>query len=343
MIYYMIHKDEFMSEMQSGINQVAVQYGDYFILRFKSVNDLPLLIDNKYKRLVNSEVLSNKILIDNGEQLSVKKDQSLDVKGIKQDDLLGIQKVAVLKPSGESYTLATHDLCDPCSWERGSTEVTGEALSSNNDLTFTSVNSHWIDLTHGRYYKEDDLSNKKEPKVYIDGVIQTDGYSVNYDSGSITFDNPVLGFVTCDYYHSNTSEWVLEPSQGKKLNLEHAEIQFGKDINMNAPLSFKVMAYNPYFNPAEPPSDENPLRVQYSEIKYKSIKDVIIGANLGQGYIPKVSGLQNDVVVFPFNYSTIIPIQSSLGMQIVVSIEGHQPYAGEFAVCTFYLLEENET
>ena len=117
------------------------------------------------------------------------------------------------------------------------------------------------------------------------------------------------------------------------MMIEHAELNFTKDIDLNAAIAFEIWVYNPY---------DLPNKVKYQEIVYKNIKDIISSANLGQGFIPKCSGLENDVLVFPFNYATVKPFQSSVGAELRLTIDGDEPFPGEWGNATFYILSKDE-
>lgn len=282
--------------------------------------------------------------------------QSLSNKQLdKRSPTTGRPEIQTMKPEGSSATRVTHDWCDKTTWYQESTQVTGETMSDSGDgLTFNSANPFWIDLTHGKLYDEYNLSDKKVPKVYDNAVEVTTGFTIDYSSGDVTFDSTPTGPISCDYWYAGSSCYILAPTPGKTLFIEHAELQFASNIEMNNPMNFQIWVYNPLFNGANPvdaddetwypgkPGGLNPLKFIYQIIKYKNIRDIINAANLGQGIIPKVSGLVNDVQVFPFNYATVKPFQSSLGAELRVTIDGDIAMTGEWATATFYILSEDE-
>lgn len=250
-------------------------------------------------------------------------------------DTKGRPIYAPVKPSGLSDgTLVTHDLCDKTTWYQQSTEHTGISLSNISGNTYGNVShTHWIDLTHGKLYGEDDLIDKKEPKIYLDGVEQNSGFTIDYSLGQVTFDNAPSGVVTADFWKAGSSLFTIIPSVGKVLALEHAELQFSENVIMSGAVNFEIWVYNP---------NDLPNKFPYKKIKYKNIKDIINAANLGQGYIPKISGLQHNVIVFPFNYIATKPLQSSVGAELRISIDGDGEFQGEWATATFYFLSEDE-
>lgn len=262
-------------------------------------------------------------------------------------------RVAAYRPEGSSATKVSHDWTDPTTWYGESVEVTGETLTTSDDLTFSALNDDWIDLTNGKVYDEFNMANKREPVVYVDDVETTTGFTVDYSDGSVTFSASQAGkTIKADYWHQNGSCYLLEPDAGKILIIEHAELQFTKDIEVASPISFEVWVYNPYFNPANPVVDYDPtspsiahhncLRFPYQVIKYKNMKDMINAANLGTGEIPAVGELQNPTCVYPFNYATVKPFKSSQGAQLRICLDNDTALGGEWGTATFYILSEDE-
>lgn len=245
-----------------------------------------------------------------------------------------IPKVAVYRPEGSSTTVVSHDWTDPCTWYSKSSRATGETLTLDTGKIYDFANQNVIDLTHGRHYNEDVLTGY-ELKVYDNAVLKTEDtdYTMDYENGKVTFDAgyTVNGPVTADYSYANGSEWVLKPATGKVLHIEHAELQFSRNVQMN-PVAFEIWVYNPY---------DLPNKVKYQEIIYKNIKDVIGAANLGQGYIPAIDTLTEDIIVFPFNYATVKSLKDSDGAELRVRILDDTKYIGEFATATFYVLSED--
>lgn len=246
----------------------------------------------------------------------------------------GRLEIQVMKPEGSSATIVSHDFTDKCTWYQGSIEVTGESLTDSGDgLTFNSANDYWIDLTHGRVYSEDFISPLRVPKVYVDSVEQNSGYSINYESGDVTFDSSPSGAVSADYWHASSGTFTVAPDAGKILTLEHAEVQFTKDCNLVSPLSFEIWAYNPY---------DLPNKVPVKILKYKSMKDIINTGNLGTGYIPAIGNITNDILVFPFNYITVIHLKSSQGLELRITSDNDDAISGEWGTVTLYVMSEDE-
>lgn len=247
----------------------------------------------------------------------------------------GNQLFGIHKPVGLSDgTKVSHDFCNKTTWHQSATNHTGITLADQGANVFKhSSHTYWIDLTHGNFYQEDFLNDSMEPVIYDNAVEVTSGITINYADGSVTFDVAPTGPITADFWKAGDSTFIVAPDSGKKLLLEHAELQFSENINMSSPIHFQVWAYNPA---------DLPNKMIYKEVIYKNIKDVINSANLGQGFIPKISGLTENVIVFPFNYLSMIELKSSLGAEMRIKVANDVEFAGEWGTATFYFISENE-
>lgn len=264
-----------------------------------------------------------------------------------RSSITGVQRVAVEKPDIPSTSITSHDFCDPCTWFTKSVRVEGQTLTLETGKTYGSPSTKWIDLTHGRVTDEDDFAENYVPVIYDNGValVEDLDFTINYLNGKVTFaENYIVqGTITADFSHATSSHFVLEPIAGKTLIIEHAELNFSKDCSMNTPISFEIWVGNQLFNPQEPESPTNPLRVLYKKKRYKNEKDLINAANLGQGEIAQWGNLPHPVIVFPFNYVTLQPMRSSQLTQLIIHLdndtEGNQvPLQGSWGTSTFYVM-----
>ena len=255
------------------------------------------------------------------------------------------QEVTIRKPEGRGLNIATHDYAEETSWYTNSVEILGESLGTTGDTKIFTTAFKLIDLTHGKVYKEGSISNQRIPVIYDNAVEVTSGYTIDYTAKTITFDAIPTGPVTADYYKPTDNTWIGTPPAGKEWGIEHSELQFASNLAALVPgqeLQFRLYADNPYYDPEVEESPTNPVKVVVYETIYKSIRDVVIGSNDGQGVISAVADLLVDAVVLPFHYTNIIPVKSSLGMDIRISISGGVELNCDWAVTTLYLSESDE-
>jgi len=155
----------------------------------------------------------------------------------------------------KAVSIVSPNLGNRCTWYQKSVKVTAETLTnSGNDLLFTSVNPWWIDI----YNPKLTYSHKQLPKrdasfgrhsdwavlVYVDGVLQTSGYTLNYVNGTVTFAASKAGnTITTTYWHTNgvanCSEWLFSPAAGKKFIISCVELQY----SMNMPATFDTIRF----------------------------------------------------------------------------------------------------
>jgi len=304
--------------------------------------------DHEYKILLYDESIVHKCIIDKEDTTDLDdfEDNYKAKSNIRRlSTEYEAQSVHVLKPTEPSTKAVSHRWNDKTTWYQGSTRVTGEALSDSGDgLTFNSANTHWINLANGLIYQEDDISSPYLAKIYVNAVLQTSGYTINYATGDVTFSASKSGqTITADYSYAVSSLWTLEPSSGKMLNIEHTEVQFAGDVKIpNAYhgdsnttwFDFSIWVYNPA---------DLPNKIQYSNTRYKSEADIISDANLAYphrqfGNLPGT----DEYLTFPFNYGSLQVLRNSVGAELRVSLKDDIPIEGSFANLTVYFLSRDE-
>lgn len=244
---------------------------------------------------------------------------------------------------GDQVIIVSHNWCDPCTWYQQSTRVAGETLDDYGDgYSFLSGHARWIDLSHGRLYREDIVSAPYLPKIYVDGYQAEErapfsdsggDFTVDYWTGTVTFLSSQAGkTVTADYSHENGSLFTVAPTAGKKLWVERTEVQFTCDVVLNDTVHFQGWAYNPYDPPHKVPVT--------SKTTYKTARDYVDEANGVYPIVPAFGGPARGVavghMVFPFNYLQIKELRYSQGVEIRVWLEGDTPFGGTFGTATFY-------
>jgi hypothetical protein len=253
----------------------------------------------------------------------------------------GMQKVAIYEPEGDASTVVSHNFADPCSWYQGAVQVVAGALTNTTGNTYADPQgkTNWIDLEHGRLYNEDTIMSRSNDcykvRVYVDGVLQTTGITIDYVAGTVTFASPVTGVVTASYWYSDKSYYGIRPTIGKTLAIKATEIQFSTNTIINCPFVFE-----PWFV-GHPTYGTMPVPGQ--RIAYKNARDFISAANQGQGIVQKWGELTQDVMVFPFLYARPKAIRYSDCIEIRIYTKDHLPVGGEYATGTFYVTIDDET
>jgi hypothetical protein len=263
--------------------------------------------------------------------------------------------------SGSAINFYSPNFCNQTTWYKGSTLVSDFVLTDSGDQTTYNTNgTHpgpWVDMYHGKLFNEDALV-AAHPEYGLKVEVQTGGtgsfvekaqnsfdkidgdYSVNYDSGTVTFNSAIGGsdVVRATFAVAPaTMTWTMQPSAGKRLKLMYAEFQMTSDVEMTDDIWYQTWAFNPY---------DFPNKVKVFEYRYKTISDLLYEST---GVFPLVAGFggngprglgDHDIIIFPFRYNTARDIYASQGVEI--RIVTNSVHIGTMATTTLYCLEEAE-
>lgn len=170
----------------------------------------------------------------------------------------GIPQIAIAPTTGSETVIASHNLCDKCSWFGDSVRVTGETLTDTGDgKLFGSAHTHWIDMISGRVHNDDgwvqDQKNRNpgDPHGYqvtvkVNGVAQTmrgpfeatgGDYEVIWETGQVNFFASPAAAPVADYSYATTSTFYIRPTPGKVLRILKAEV----DVAMGAVMTDTVV------------------------------------------------------------------------------------------------------
>lgn len=262
--------------------------------------------------------------------------------------------------------------CDKTTWWEKSTAVVGETLTDSGDLTtYNSANDHWICLHHGKVTQEHNINSNYQVKVYVDAVEKTENsqgttdgdYSVNYDTGDVTFNSAQAGgaVITADYSYSpdtaGNSCWTVAPDSGKKLSLRAVEVQFSVDIDLTDTAIFEIYGFVEVFAPHlwdgyDPPGPYPAgTKIPLQANKYPRMHNYIDESQQAYPNVPALGGnswrgMQQQMQIFRWPYThdfgQYVELASSKGMELRIFLEADTPFGGERAVATLYARSEDE-
>ena len=219
------------------------------------------------------------------------------------------------RKDGSGLVVVTYNWCDKCTWYQGSTRKTGHALTLDTGLVYDSGIQNWIDLTHGRLYREDLVSADYLVKVY-DGATELTERTPFADSGG---------------------DYVVDYKTGK-VTLAQAPSGAVTDIDLTDTIHFQAWAYNPEDLP-------NKIAVT-AKTTYKTVGDFVDEARGVYPQIPAFGGssrgLTQPTLNFPFKYMQLKELFYSQGLEIRVWLENDTEFAGERATATFYCSSYDE-
>jgi len=270
--------------------------------------------------------------------------------------------------TGSSPTIVTPNWCDKCTWYYTSVRVTEEVLVNTGDSqSWSSAHTFWIDLGHSRLTQEHFLAAvDRSVKVWVDGVLKTENpletttadYTVNYETGVVTFNAPLAGgaVVTATYNYAVDSMWSLVPPPGKSFGLRAVEVQFSEDVELTDTATFAPFGPIDIFAPQLLQSNGGPYpsgtKIPLQTNRYPRMHNFIDEAQHAYAQIPAMGGpswrgMQQPMRIFrwPYtnSYGAMVEIRSSLGMELRIWLENHTPFVGERSVATLYARLDVET
>lgn len=266
--------------------------------------------------------------------------------------------------TGDEVIVATHNYSDPTTWFCESVRVTDEVPTDSGDgLTWNLANTNVIDLVHGKVLAEDryvaEVAHGYQVVVRVDDVEMTmrepyeasgGDYTVDFENGTITFESSQAGnSVEVDYSYAAGSGFCLKPSDGKVLNIEHAEAQFSEDAVFSDGIFFEVRM------PAEileviqgyPAGTIAPAgtMIPVDVTKYKTFDNLVdeaVGAFPVIYPITGPRGATQKRYGFPFRYGTIRALQASLGVELWIYLQHNYAFGGERTTATFYCVSKDD-
>ena len=258
-------------------------------------------------------------------------------------------------PTVSGATIVSHDFGDRTTWYQRAVQVGGEVLSPDvSETVFSAANDWWVDIRSPRltydtdrvYEKDGSTSDhsKWDVDIRVDGVAVATGFTINYQTGVLTFDSPQTGkTVTATYWHTSgvvkPSLWVLNPGPGKKFTIEHIEVQMSKNT-----------VYTPYrveawagdlsgLGAAYEPFSQAMYDAGYGvdQSKYRGIRDMLNVCNRGYT-LPPTNELSDDTLVYPFYYTRAKELRGDWGVLLAISIDNDTEFANcELGTITFYI------
>ena len=296
----------------------------------------------------------------------------VDIQGPATSD--GRLVTAQTKPDYDEVKMFSHNFADKTTWYPDSARIEYEVLSELESGTGRYVSTHrsWIDLTHGKVAQEDVIiaGYDYRPTIHVYDVngVELDGYAeedphteegqytVDYVAGEVAFDSDKIpendGYVKACYSYATTSTMYVTPAAGKQLDLLRAEAQFTTDIVMKDSVTFQLYVYTAVIEAAlslpagtlGPPGSRYPYG---DATRYKSTADFVAEANGNYPVCPAFGGsswrgMRHPIITLPFDYNALKPLQSSLGAEVRVWLDHHEPHEGAYGTVTFYCHSKDE-
>jgi hypothetical protein len=270
---------------------------------------------------------------------------------------------ATTKSDATKATLYSFDWTDRTTWYPDSVRVVNEAPASLGAGAYQLAHTDVIDTYHGNLTGEDFLLDaggfSYRVAITVDGTPQTEqnpalgaggDFTVDYYTGVVQFlagHEPGGGAaVLVTYHYATTSRFIIKPLPGRILTLDNVECQFSEDVIFNDSISFQPMGPWEFFAPGLglPPGTMIPLG---NPVRYKGMKDIFNDATRAYPKYPALGGpswrgSQTPTIVCCWDYIGATVLQSSLGIEIWLSLDNNIKFGGDFATATFYCTSSPE-
>jgi hypothetical protein len=274
----------------------------------------------------------------------------------------GLVRTSSEKSDSSKQNFFSHNWSDKTTWYTESVKVTDEvATNSGNDILYNLANDYVIDVYHGKTFGEDFLkdssNNTYRVIVKVNDVVKTEqdphyssggDYTINYTNGTVTFLSAldVADVVKVTYYYATGSSFYIRPAAGYKLNIIMAEVQFAKNIVMNDSIIFQPYGYVDVFAPQYMPGIPSGTKIPLGDpVVYKTITDLQADAFRAYATYPVMSasnwrGLDQELIIFDWDYTSSTPLRSDYGMEIKMSLQHDAVAGGSYATASFYCTTE---
>jgi hypothetical protein len=297
------------------------------------INMLGVVITIFFKAALSADeqtTLSNIVSSHNGEPLELIPSQ-VEIVNVDITSTEKAQKVATTKLEGSSSTLVSHNFCDRTTWWTQSVRVLGEQLNSENNLVYTSAHLNWIDLVHGKVAYEDRISSTYAVKVYVNSILITSGYSIDYSAGAVTFEQSQEGnAVTADYSYENGSRWAVSPSSGKMVKLIGTQVKVSDDVSFG---EAGAVIFQPYLKTGSPAG---------SATIYKSVMDLLTCVPEKTTRLQKFGEMTHDMISMDYSYITSKDFKYSQNVEVRIWLSNNKPISGSFAYITAHIISLDE-
>ncbi|RLC83505.1 MAG: hypothetical protein DRJ03_17040 [Chloroflexi bacterium] len=252
-----------------------------------------------------------------------------------------MKEVVPVKRFAIQKRFVSHDFCDKCTWWQRSVDFE-DVEATPTDTSYTTYQLPYEYIIDKKRISDRNSVEGKDFVVKVNGTVVTEGYTVNYEAGQITFDTALSSTdtVTASGAYATSSLYEITAREGYRLILTYVESQFTLNLTVNDALVFELVLNNE--------STGNEDKIIHRQVYYGA-KDMLNQANMPV-VIEPFAELTQKVIVLPWNYLTqyaIYPVgypadaQNMEFNKLRLYLENDQPYTNcEIATGTFYCIVE---
>lgn len=259
-------------------------------------------------------------------------------------------------PEGRRCDIYTSDFCKKETWWQDSQRVTGETLTDSGDhKTYNPATArYWVDVMHGKVFRERDLREDYAPVIKVDGVIKTENppgyttghYSIDYATGDVTFNSALSGteVVTADYSYVRTSLFKAVAPDGYVWTSNTVKVMYSKNIGMRDSVFFQLWGnlgagMQPLSSP-EIYQTLDDLKKDASRIEWEDSIETGGGGDHDSWRMPTVPRV---FLYYDYSDRAANALQGAYSMAIYCWLENDIPFVGEMGAASFFGRKDEET
>ena len=232
-----------------------------------------------------------------------------------------------------SKSFTSTDFSDRKTWFFDYTRVPDEVMSTADNIVYSSTrtpkagwNHSWIDWREIPNHKRQSDPTNMRTVVKKNDVVITDGFTIDYDNGTVTFSaaNAPTDVIKVSYSYGNSSKFDLMSTPGKRLRLDYVEVQISKDAVM--PENNFLMFQSIYNGPAIPPDALGPghpglpanTDIVLRTFEYHGFRDFINESTQAKICLPTLN-MTKEAVILPWDYltgHTIVPVGTPADLSV---------------------------
>jgi hypothetical protein len=256
---------------------------------------------------------------------------------------------------GRRHECYTSDFCKKETWWQDSARVTGETLtdSGNHTTYFPATSRYWVDVMHGKVFRERELRENYAPVVKVDGTVKTENpagrtsgdFSINYVTGAVTFNSALSGteVVTADYSYVRTSLFKAQAPTGYVWTSNSVKVMYSKNVGMRDSVFFQLWGDVGYgMMPLSSPEIYQTLDDLKKDASHIEWEDAIESGGGGDYDSWRMPTQPRVFLYYDYTARAANALQGVYSMEIRCWLESDTPFVGEMGTASFFGRKDEE-
>jgi hypothetical protein len=257
---------------------------------------------------------------------------------------------------GRRHDCYTSDFCKKETWWQDSSRVTNETLADSGDhTTYTPATSrYWVDVMHGKLFRERDLREDYAPVIKVNGDAKTENpagrttgdYSIDYTTGAVTFNVALQAndVVTASYSYVRTSLFKAQVPSGYTWTSNTVKVMYAKNVGMRDSVFFQLWGDVGYgMMPLSDPEIYQTLDDLKKDASRIEWEDAIESGGGGSYDGWRMPAQPRVFLYYDYTARAANALHSCYSMEIRCWLENDIPFVGEMGVASFFGRKDEES